>query len=94
MSRRALNGIIQRARTDAYRVVYREARRVLPAGWTLYLMVGWGLSLDDEKGNTVIDAHQRADRLPKGVRNACLLAADFVETFGYANEKITGRKQP
>lgn len=93
MSSRQLNGIIARARTDAYKIVYREVRKVLPPGWKLWLAVGWGLTLSDANGKTVFGTYENApDRLPKGVRKACLLAADFVDTFGYGNEIIEGRK--
>ena len=57
------------------------------------LAVGWGLCLTDDREKTVIGTYTDAPaRLPKGVRRACLIAADFVDTFGYGNEVIYARK--
>lgn len=50
------------------------------------------MSLDDADNNTVISEHTRAARLPKGVRAACLLAADYCDIYGYGNERIHGKK--
>lgn len=91
-SRRKFNKIYIKAQQESFKLVKEEVEKCLPIGWTLYLMVGWGLSLDDDQKNTVISEHTRAARLPKGVRNACLLAADYCDIYGYGNERIHGKK--
>lgn len=66
---------------------------MLPKGWRLHLAAGWGLTLFDNTGKCLMGTYETPPaRLPRGVRKACLLAADFVDTFGYGNERIDGVK--
>lgn len=92
-NRKKFNQIYNKAQRESFKLVKDEVEKCLPVGWTLYLMVGWGLMLDDDQGNAVISSHTRAARLPKGVRNACLLAADYCDIYGYGNERIYGKKK-
>lgn len=90
---RKLNGIILRARAQAWKHVRAEVLKVLPKGWTLYFAVGWGLTLIDADRHTVFGTYENAPpRMPRGLRKACELAADFVEMFGEDNSTIEGRK--
>lgn len=90
-ARRSFNSIVAKAEKEAFRLVRLEVSAVLPKGWRLHLAVGWGLTLYDDKGKALVGTYKDVpDRLPKGVRKACLLAADFVEIFGYDNSVIDG----
>ena len=91
--RRKMEKVISRARREAYAIVRQKVRKTLPAGWKLHLAVGWGLCLDNAEGKTVIGPYTGTDRLPRGVRHACLLAADYVDVFGYGNEVIVGERK-
>jgi hypothetical protein len=93
VARREFNSIVTQARRDAFRIVRREVRAALPKGWRLWLAVGWGMTLYDDAGKARFGLYERADRLPQGVRKACLLAADFVETFGEDNTVIEGARR-
>ena len=89
-ARQEYNALLVRSRRVALAIVEREVQAKLPKGWKLWLAVGWGLTLYDADGKAVVGMHETADHLPRGVRHACLLAADFCDTFGYGNEKIEG----
>ena len=90
---RKLNGIILRARAEAWKHVRREVLKVLPKGWQLHFAAGWGLTLLDANGETIFGTYENApSRMPRGLRKACVLAADFVDTFGYDNALIEGRR--
>lgn len=62
-----------------------QAQRTLPHGWTLYIMVGWGVAVHDANGDRV-ELHTMKKRL----QDLCFLAADFSDTFGAGNERIIG----
>lgn len=92
MSRAAFNAVLCKADRDAYQIVKRAVQETMPKGWEMILAVGWGLTVYDDKRQTVIGTYEDApSRLPKGFRKACLMAADYVEAFGYANQRIGGR---
>ena len=91
MSRRKFNSIVANARREAFAIVEREMKKALPRGWTAHLAVGWGLTIFDENHRAVVGAYANAPaRMPKGMRKASVLAADFCDTFGYGNEAIHG----
>lgn len=93
---RELRGIITTAETAAWKLVQREVRKALPKGWTLFLMVGWGMVLHNDVGTPVMADYPDQPlppRMPRGVRAAVQLASDYVETFGFNNQKIIGRRQ-
>lgn len=91
-NRRKFNSILAKARSDSYKLVKKELKAVLPKGWEVYFAAGWGLTVYDDKGNTIIGLYEVAPaRLPGGVRKALLLAADFCDTYGYGNEVIRAK---
>lgn len=85
--------IATQARKAALRELIAESKRVLPEGWTVYMMVGWGLSLDNDQGQKMVDTGPYGDdgmpRLPKGVRPLMLAMAEFHDIFGPGNEVFT-----
>ncbi len=90
-ARRAFNGLVANARRDSLKLVKCELRKCLPSGWRVHLAVGWGLTVFDANGHVVVGTYENApSRLPKGLRKALSLAADFCDTFGYGNECIVG----
>lgn len=89
-ARKKLDGIISKARKDAWAVVENEVRGALPPGWSLHFAAGWGLTLIDASGKVVFGTYKNADALPKKLSKACLLAADFIDLFGQDNEVVHG----
>lgn len=90
-----LRRIVATAQTQAWTLVRREVSKTLPKGWTLYLMVGWGMVLHDDVGTPVMADYPDQPlppRMPKGVRAAVRMASDYVEHFGFNNAKIVGRR--
>lgn len=90
-AQKEMKSIVAKARRDAWQVVSREVKEALPAGWALHFAVGWGLTLLDADGKTVVGTYKEDGAMPRAVRKACLLAADFFDTFGPANEVIRGK---
>jgi hypothetical protein len=90
-ARRKFSAITRRAEREAFSVVEAEVRKTLPVGWKLHIAVGWGLTLFNADGDCVFgDSTPAPPRMPKGARNACRLAADYADIFGYANQVIRG----
>lgn len=77
------------AREKALKHIADEAKRVLPDGWMICMAVGWGLHVYDQKRKEVL-IYQTA-RYPKGVKALIDACIAFVETFDYANDRITNK---
>lgn len=88
-----VTNIATQARKAALHELSVESKRVLPEGWTLSMMAGWGLVLEDDQGKTVVDTglhgHNGLPRLPKGLRPLMLAMLAFHDTFGPGNEVFT-----
>ncbi len=93
-ARQEFNRILNKASKEAYKIVQKEVLDVLPKGWTLHFAVGWGLTLYDENSNCIIGKYTDPPaNMPKGVRKAVELAADWCDTFGYDNSHIEGVRE-
>ena len=93
MPRKLENQMIRiqiQAYKESLKLLVAEAKRVLPHGWSLHLAVGWGLTLMNEKGETVFGYYKDPPkRLPAGVRGLLEAAATMTDALGCGNETIT-----
>lgn len=84
--------ILINAREEALKDLTDYALRTLPKGWTLYLMVGWGVSVGDDKGKQIFPtsfASEEFEGISKPLQKLIETADYFEEHFGVANERIT-----
>lgn len=80
------------ARKTALAAIVNEAKRVLPAGWSIHLAVGWGFTVYDDKRQTIMSDNEGPPaRLPRGVRDLLKAAASLHDLFGPENDTITNK---
>jgi hypothetical protein len=84
----AVLDILAYARKQAFAVLM-DRRGALPDGWSVHFAVGWGLTIINDKNETIFGLYtDLPPKLPAGVRDYFKACATFMDVFQGANETI------